>query len=224
MNKKVYVGVGHGGADNGAIGYIIEDETNLKMAIAIKAYLEAHGVDVKISRTKDIDSSIASKVAEANAWKADLALDVHNNAGGGEGAEVYHSIVGGVGKTLANNILTELTKIGQKSRGAKTREENGADYFGFIRMTDMPAVITECVFVDSKTDAAKADTDAECKVFGEAIARGVLTTLGIKDKGVKTPIYRVQIGAFKSKSNAERYVAALKSKGIDAFVVKGGVK
>ena len=52
----------------------------------------------------------------------------------------------------------------------------------------MPAVITECVFVDNIQDAAQTDTDAECKAFGEAIAKGVLKTLGVtenKNKVVK---------------------------------------
>ena len=32
MNKKVFVGVGHGGSDPGAVKYIIEKEYTLKVA------------------------------------------------------------------------------------------------------------------------------------------------------------------------------------------------
>lgn len=221
---KVYIGVGHGGSDSGAVKYLVEKDINLKMALACRDYLKSAGVDVKISRTTDRDSSIAEKVAAANSWGADLALDIHNNAGGGDGAEVYHSIVYGTGATLAKNILSEFEKIGQNVRGAKTKPEGNTDYFGFIRMTNMPAVITEAVFVDNKADAAQADTDAECKAFGVAIAKGVLKTLGIK---TPTPaakpttngkIYRVQVGAFKSKANADALVKELKTKGYNAFV------
>lgn len=221
---KVYIGVGHGGSDSGAVKYIVEKDVNLKMALACRDYLKSAGVDVKISRTTDKDSSIAEKVAAANSWGADLALDIHNNAGGGDGAEVYHSIVYGTGATLAKNILSEFEKIGQNVRGAKTKPEGSTDYFGFIRMTNMPAVITEAVFVDNAADAAQADTDAECKAFGVAIAKGVLKTLGIK---TPTPaakpttsgkIYRVQVGAFKNKANADALVKELKGKGYNAFV------
>lgn len=226
MAKKVYIGVGHGGSDSGATGYLVEKDVNLKMAKACRNYLKSAGVETKISRETDKDSSIAEKVNEANSWGADLALDVHNNAGGGDGAEVYHSIVGGTGKKLAENILAEVQKIGQNSRGAKTKPEGNTDYFGFIRMTDMPAVITEMVFVDNKADASQADTDAECKKFGEAIAKGVLKTLGIADKVVKpaTPskpaqtIYRVQIGAFRKKESANNLAKELKAKGYSAIV------
>lgn len=180
MAKKVYIGVGHGGSDPGSVKFLVEKDINLKIAKACRDYLKALGADTKISRETDKDSSINEKVAEANAWGADLALDVHNNAGGGDGAEVYHSVCYGTGAELAKNILAELEAIGQNSRGTKIKKNSsGKDYFGFIRSTTMPAVITECVFVDNSEDAAQADTDEECKMFGEAIAKGVLKTLGI---------------------------------------------
>ena len=227
---KVYIGVGHGGSDSGAVRYLVEKDVNLKMALACCNYLKAAGVDVKISRTTDKDSSIIEKVNAANIWGADMALDIHNNAGGGDGAEVYHSIVGGTGKILAENILSEFEKIGQNVRGAKTKQENGTDYFGFIRLTDMPAVITEAVFVDNAADAAQADTDAECKMFGVAIAKGVLKTLGIADNVVRpsTPskpaqtIYRVQVGAYTNRSNAVKLAKKLNSIGYKTLIVKGG--
>ena len=227
---KVYIGVGHGGSDSGAVKYLVEKDVNLKMALACRDYLKAAGVDIKISRTTDKDSSIAEKVTAANSWGADLAIDIHNNAGGGDGAEVYHSIVGGTGKRLADNILSEFEKIGQNVRGAKTKQESGTDYFGFIRLTDMPAVITEAVFVDNAADAAQADTEAECKSFGIAIAKGVLRTLGIADNVVRpsTPskpaqtIYRVQVGAYTNRYNAVKLAKKLNSIGYKTLIVKGG--
>lgn len=227
---KVYIGVGHGGSDSGAVKYLVEKDVNLKMALACRDYLKAAGVAIKISRTTDRDSSITEKVTAANSWGADLALDIHNNAGGGDGAEVYHSIVNGTGKILAENILSEFEKIGQNVRGAKTKQENDTDYFGFIRLTDMPAVITEAVFVDNAADAAQADTDAECKMFGVAIAKGVLKTLGIADNVVRpsTPskpaqiIYRVQVGAYTNRSNAVKLAKKLNSIGYNTLIVKGG--
>lgn len=212
--KKVYIGVGHGGSDPGAVKHLVEKDINLKMAKACRDYLEANGVDTKISRETDKDVSIATKVKEANTWGADLALDIHNNAGGGDGAEVFHSINYGTGKELADNILAEIKKIGQNSRGSKIKKGSNGDYFGFIRNTTMPAVITECVFVDNKADASQADTDAECKAFGEAIAKGVLATLGMKvetakpsvttkvEKNKDSFLVRVTISALNIRSGA----------------------
>ena len=74
---------------------------------------------------------VAKEVAERNSFAPDLAVDIHNNVGGGDGAEAFYSRVGGTGEQLAENILAHITKLGQKSRGAKTRTTaSGADMSG----------------------------------------------------------------------------------------------
>lgn len=190
------------------------------MAQACRAYLEKHGVKVLMSRYKDEDDDLNEEIRECNAFNPDVAVDCHNNAGGGDGFEVFHTINGGVGKTLAENINAEVLKIGQNSRGIKTKKNSaGRDYFGFIRQTKCPAVIVEGVFVDNKADAAQADTDEECKAFGEAYAKGILKTLGIAEK-VDTKLYRVQVGAFKNRSGANNMLMQLKKDGYEAFIVE----
>ena len=180
MSKKVFIGVGHGGSDSGAVGYIVEKEANLVMALACRDYLVAHGVEVRMSRTKDEEDPINEEVRECNAYNPDLAIDVHNNSGGGDGFEVYHTLNGGTGKVLAQNIEKQVIKIGQNSRGCKTRRGQRGDYYAFVRDTKCPAVICEGVFVDTNADAAQADTKAEKQAFGVAYAKGILDTLGIK--------------------------------------------
>ena len=182
---KVYVDAGHGGSDPGAVKYVIERDVNLVIANACNEYLEKHGVSTKMSRTSNsTGTDINSMAASANRWGADLVISIHNNAGSGDGFEVYHTINGGTGKTLAKNIETEVKKIGQNSRGLKTRKNaSGTDYYGMIRLTNAPAVICEGFFVDNKTDVKIADTKAEQQAFGDAYARGILKTLGISDKG-----------------------------------------
>lgn len=180
MSKKVFIGVGHGGSDPGASKYLVEKDVNLVMATACKDYLEANGVVVKMSRIKDENDAIGEEVKECNAFNPDLAVDVHNNAGGGDGFEVIHAIKGGVSKTLAQNIEDEVKKIGQNSRGLKTRANSkGGDYFAFIRSVKCPSVIVEGLFVDNANDVKIADTIAEQKAFGVAYAKGILKTLGV---------------------------------------------
>lgn len=186
--SKVYIGVGHGGSDPGAVANgLKEKDLTLDISKALRDYLKRNGIDTKISREKDVDSSINSKVREANAWKADLFVEIHINAGGGDGAEVYHTRFGGKGKTLAQNILNSICKLGQQSRGIKTKVENGSDYFGVIRDTNMPAVLVECAFIDTK-DVWLVDTHAERVQMGEAIGRGVLETLGKKEITATKPV------------------------------------
>ena len=182
---KVFIGVGHGGSDPGATGNgFQEKDLNLSIALACRDTLASSGVDVEISREADITSSLEERIRQCNQFDPDLALDVHNNAGGGDGAEVYHHYAGGTGKTLAENILSEIVAIGQNSRGTKVKLNSaGRDYFGFIRQTSAPAVIVECAFVDNATDIQMVGTADKQKRMGQAIARGVLKTLGIPYQG-----------------------------------------
>lgn len=205
MAKKVFIGVGHGGTDPGAVGYIVEEDANLTMALACKELLEANGVTVKMSRTKDENDPTSEEIKECNAFNPDLAIDVHNNAGGGDGFEAYYSIVGGLGETLAKNIEAQVKAIGQNSRGVKTKpNKNGKDYYGFIRQTVCPAVILEGVFVDNATDVKIADTVAEQKALGYAYARGILKTLGITEKKVATK--KTYSGTFPRLISAKGYL------------------
>ena len=200
-----------------------EKDLNLVVALACKDELERHGVSGKMSRVKDDSETLTEKVKECNAFAPNLALDIHQNAGGGDGAEVYHHYKGGTSKTLANNILAEVVVIGQNSRGAKIKTNaSGKDAFAFIRDTAAPAVIVECAFVDNKKDVQIIDTKAEQVAMGVAIAKGVLKTLGIAYKAEKTvtkcKTYRVQVGAYSVKANAEAMLAKLKRSGFDGYI------
>lgn len=232
MSKKVYIGVGHGNTDPGAVGNgLKEKELALDVAKALYDDLKRQGIEVKISRTDDSKVWLEQRITECNKFKSDLALDIHFNAGGGDGAEVYHTRLLGTGKKLADNILAELKKIGQNSRGAKVKlNDSGTDHFGFIRQTNCPAVLVECAFIDNKTDIAIADTAAERKTMGIAIAKAVCKTLGITYKAetakpaASTKVYRVQVGAFANRDNAVSVAATLSKLGYDSIIVEGDAK
>ena len=90
-------------------------------------------------------------------------------SGRGDGFEAFYHYKGGLSKDLAENIESEVKKIGQNSRGCKTKlGSSGSDYYAFIRETICPAVICEGCFVDNETDAQIADTIEEQRIFGVA--------------------------------------------------------
>jgi N-acetylmuramoyl-L-alanine amidase len=219
---KVFISAGHGGSDPGAVANgVREKELNLSIALACRDVLVRQGVSVKMSRTKDENDTLSDEIKECNAYSPDLAVDIHNNAGGGDGAEVFYHYGGGDSKTLAENVLSEIGKIGQNSRGAKIRKNaNGKDYYGFIRQTSCPAIIVECAFVDNSTDLKILATEGKREKMGQAIAKGILKTLGIDIQAETDTIYRVQVGAYKVKANAEVMQKKIKSAGFDAYIVK----
>lgn len=192
---KIYIDPGHGGSDPGAVKYVVERDVNLIMALACRDYLKARGVDVKMSRaTNGAKPSINAMAREANVWQADYVISIHNNAGRGDGFEAYYGIGSDMSgsKGLAAAIEKEVEAIGQNSRGLKTKKNSsGKDYFGMIRLTNMPAVILEGAFVDNKADAAQIDTKAEQQAFGVAYAKGICNFLGITDNDVNNYLVRV---------------------------------
>ena len=80
MSKKVFLGVGHGGSDPGAVANEVkEKDLNLAIAQACAEELERHGVEVKLSRKKDENDPLTDEIKECNAYNPDLAADIHNN-------------------------------------------------------------------------------------------------------------------------------------------------
>ena len=173
--SKVFIGVGHGGSDPGAVGNgMRESDVNLEMALAMKAELERHGVTVGISRTRDEDDRLAEEIRECNAFAPDLAVEVHNNSGGGDGFECYINGHDRIARQLAERIEEEVKQIGQNSRGVKVSTR-----LGWVNRVKAPAVLCEGFSLDSQ-DSAAADTAAKRGRFGQAYARGVLAQLGVQ--------------------------------------------
>lgn len=224
---KVFLSAGHGGSDPGAVGNgLKEKDINLQTLRACKAELEAHGVEVVASRTQDENDPVGQEVKEANASKADVAVSFHVNAGGGDGFEAFYHTSSAKGKKLAQLGEKYVKAMGQNSRGIKS-----GNHLYFVKNTDMTSVLFESFFIDSK-DKAIGDTLAEQKAFGVAYAKAILEYLGIaytetKEKPTETKekapttnntIYRVQVGAYGVKANAEAMQKKLKAAGFDAYI------
>lgn len=210
---KVFLSAGHGGTDPGAVGNGLYEKTiNLNTLLTCKSELERHGVKVVCSRTKDEKDPVTEEVKEANASGADIAVSFHINAGGGDGFEVYYYKSCSEGKKLAGLCEKYVKTLGQNSRGVKV-----GDHLHFIKKTTMPAVLVESFFIDNSKDKSIGDTLAEQTAFGEVYAKAILEYLGIAYKAKK--IYRVQVGAYADKANAEAMKTKLKKAGFEANIV-----
>ena len=221
---KVFLSAGHGGSDPGAVANgLKEKDINLQTLLACNEVLIRHGVTTVLSRSKDENDPVQEEVREANASGADIAVSFHNNAGGGNGFEAYYHSSSSNGKRLAELCEKYVKQLGQNSRGVRAR-----DTLMFIRATTMTAVLTEVFFLDIATDKQIGDTVAEQRAFGVAYAKAILEYLGIpyKDEapvfsdGESDNLYRVQLGAYREKSNALEMVAKAKKAGLDAIIKK----
>ena len=180
MSNRVFIGVGHGGSDPGAAKYVREADVNLTIALELRRLLEAAGFEVGMSRTIDEDDTIYEEIREANAFGPDLAIEIHNNAGGGDGWECFIQTnqYAAQSRAAAEAIEAEVKAVGQNSRGLKTK------VFGWTYNVKAPSILTEGFFVDNWNDAKDFDTVEEQKKLAGAYARGIFNYFGI-DPDVK---------------------------------------
>lgn len=137
------------------------------------------------------DLYLSDRIKLANAKRYNFVAEIHLNAGGGTGSEVYYSIGSAKGKAIAAAISKNISKaFGIRNRGAKTKRGANGDYFGIIRQTSMEAVLVETVFIDTK-DLDNVKTAAEQRACGIAIAKAIASARGVKAKA-KTPAPVVQ--------------------------------
>lgn len=156
--KKVWIDPGHGGKDPGAVGNgLREKDIALTVSLGVKRRLEAEyeGVQVQLSRTTDIFLELKERTDAANKAGADLLVSIHCNAGGGAGGFESFRYTGAsaASRSLQNVLHTEimaaLKPFGVNERGQK------AGNLHMCRESKMPAVLTENLFIDVATDAAK---------------------------------------------------------------------
>lgn len=181
---SLIIDVGHEGdlkgLDPGAVGNGIV-EANLVLQISLYQYerYKQLGVPVKITRTKSQKLSRAERTALVKKSGMKHCKSNHINAGGGDGAEVIHSIHS-IGK-WAQMTLDALVAVGQNARrvfSKKLSSNSYHDYYYMHRDTgNVETIIVEYGFLDSKKDDvmqlkrdwqlyAEAAVKAYCKYAG----------------------------------------------------------
>lgn len=221
--SKVHLDAGHGGKDPGATGQgLREKDIALSITLKVGKVLERHGVSVTYSRINDTFVELSERANMANRAGADVFVSLHCNAfndSSAQGLETYSFPGSKSGAKLAQNIHNKIikAKIYSRNRGTKTAR------FAVLRQTKMPAALVEMGFITNSADANLLRTRQDD--FAEAIAKGVLNRLGISYKPVQTKpagdvLYKVQVGAFRNKANADRLANELKSKGYNTYIVK----
>lgn len=229
MNKKVCIDMGHGGTDPGAVsGNRKEKDDNLMIGMKIISILQQQGVDIVVPRDIDKTVSLQARSNLANSQKVDLFVSIHRNSfssGQAKGVEIWtqKGVNDATTNALAANILEGIVSEGVSSnRGVKL-----GDYH-VTRETNMPACLVELGFITNSEDNNLFDSKIE--EYALAISKGVLKTLGKSYIDPKPPtpptppeegkMYKVQVGAFSNRSNAEALVNDLKSKGYTGFIVE----
>lgn len=186
MKKKIYIDAGHGGDSIGASyrGRLEQDDV-LKLALAIGKLLKTQpNVEVKYSRTTNINPDLTGRCKEANAWGADYFISIHRdacapNVAQGATAYVYSKVeTDGVTYNKAKDIVDRLcSAAGFRNRGVKKGAVSYTD-FAVNRVTNMSSVLLEVGFIDSDIDNKIFDEKFEDMAL--AIAKGLCAAVGEK--------------------------------------------
>jgi N-acetylmuramoyl-L-alanine amidase len=166
-------------------------------------------------------------VEKCNKNSVDVDVSIHFNSGAKDekgngkttGTEVYVYSDSSKAKTYAEKIVTEISNLGFKNRGVKTSKN-----LYVLKNTKSPALLIECCFVDDADDAALYNYKDVASAIVKGLTGQVLneTSASSKDTSSKEgAVYRVQVGAFSNKSNAEKLKNELENKGYSAIVVEG---
>ena len=215
---KLCFDYGHGGQDSGA-SYKGRKESDdvLRIGKAVAAQVRRHGVMVDETRTSDTTVSLGVRSQLENKGSYDYFISFHRNAYKpevGKGAETYVYLKGGVkANSLAKSIQVALINVGFANRGVK------AANFHVLRETRAPAVLIEIGFIDNTQDNKLFDTKFDEIVIG--ITKAILSEVGV---GYKEPnpavkkYYRVQVGAYSNKVNAEAMLKKIQAAGFEGMI------
>lgn len=228
MSEKIYISPSNQNGNTYATGGTNEKEQCHKIAKYCVAYLEKKGFNVKCTYNDDM----YERVKESNAFGAELHVAIHTNA------TAKHNVTGGT-QILLYDITGERKKVGQAvlkrlaplTPGESAERLVAKPDFYEINSAKGITVYCECEFHDTKigSDFIRNNT----RKIGEAIAKGICDYYGVdvtasaesteKENNALSKdeaLYKIQVGAFREKKNAENYLKKLKKAGFDGFIVK----
>ena len=182
------------------------------------------------------DISLAQRVKTANNIGASVYVSVHHNAGvNGKKTGYKGKPAGGTvvyyysnkeerkkqAQALYNDIIRLTGLVGDRSAMVI---KNG---FYVIKNTNMPAFLIENGFMDSPTDVPIILSPAHAEKTAQAIVTFLVREFKLEPTQTVVPskpvengrVYRVQCGAYGSKTNAEDLQKKLKTAGFDAIIV-----
>lgn len=218
----------------GAVGMINESTENRRVKDEVISQLRELGhtvYDCTVDNGSGQSDVLNKIVAKCNAHAADLDVSIHFNSGAVDrkgngkttGVEVLVYSADSVSKGTAEKVCTAVAELGFRNRGIKYRPN-----MSVLKNTKAPAMLVECCFVDDKDDVEKYDYFS----MASAIVKGI-TGQSVQNVpetepagsgeetaiGPKGALYRVQVGAYSKKGNADAMADKLRSAGFDAFII-----
>lgn len=238
---RINVHAGHnpdGKVACGAIGFIKESTENRNVKNEVIRLLRAQGhtvYDCTVDNGTSSKNVLENIVKKCNANEVDLDVSIHFNSTGGTlqedgittGTEVIVYKEGSAAEPYAKNVCAAIAELGFRSRGVKY-----SNSLYVLKNTNAPAMLIECCFVNDQDDVSRYDYEsmAAAIVYGITGQKYTEEPVAPKEEEQKPEEtekpeeakvhYRVQVGYYAYKENAEAMQARLKAAGFNAILVK----
>ena len=217
MAKKIYLSPSDQNRNLYAYGDTNEMVQCQRIADACEAALKRCGFEVKNNQTDEMEE----RVAESNRWGADLHMPIHTNGFNGvvAGTRLFSHNTTGEGYKACKAVFNALAPV----TPGTSESISACPGLYEIRYANAPTVYVEAEFHDVPKIAKWIIENVV--LIGESIAKGICAYFNVpyiepaaEPEG--ETIYRVQVGAFKEKANAENLQKSLKNDGYDAIIVE----
>lgn len=203
-----------------AWGNTNEHEQCQRIANTLEEALRRSGVATKMAAR---GMTMAQRCAASNNFGADLHVCVHTNAFNGQvmGTRLFCYKIPGKGYDACKAVFRQLAPL---SPGTSENIRANAELYE-VKYPAAPTVYCECEFHDT-VDGAKWIVEHTADI-GEAIAKGLCEYLKVayvapvveQPTESKDVLYRVQVGAFAERANAEKLLKRLEQAGFVGFIV-----
>ena len=230
MASKICLDAGHYGKYNRSpvIPAYYESDMNWKLHLLLKKELEQYGIEVITTRERqDVDKGLNERGKCAAG--CDLFLSIHANATDNENVDYPLAVVpisgkgDALGKKLAD-CVRDVMDTTQTGRTWQKKSDKGYDWYGVIRgatQVGVVGIILEHSFYTNTRAANWLLNDSNLAKLAAAEAKTIAEHFGVVKKAESASVlYRVQVGAFTDKTNAEVMLARLRNDGYTgAFIV-----
>ncbi len=161
---RIAIAAGHNNTNNKGArsGNLVEEQLTIKTAEKVEELLKGRYENVEVFQVGSTSKNpggiqVGDRTKLARNANPDLCIQIHYNAGGGNGVEAIYKEGDGISQQLAE-ILSEsmASSMGLDNRGAGTDQEKSGKSLGIIEnaaSSGFPSVVTEGGFIDGNPDA-----------------------------------------------------------------------
>lgn len=217
---KVYLSPSNQTANTYSYGNTTEAIQCGRIAEECRKALVRNGVEVMVGQY----DTMANRCKASDKFGADIHVPIHTNAFNEEvsGTRIFCYEMKGKGYEYAKKVFDVLAPI----TIGTSENIKAAPHLFEVKTPKAPTVYIEVDFHDVPETAKWIISHTT--IIGEAIAKGICDALGVEFKMVESPdtgeaesdvLYRVQVGAFSVKANADAYLKKVQAAGFpDAYI------